>query len=115
MYGGGVVASSLCISVQVSGRGDCGVQRPVFLFCSIPVDPPDAVAQMDRAPSLQLATKAPSAPQWAHEIKLDGYCMAARIEGVRVKLLFWPRMDGEVSGDRSRVRQAQGEDGLSRW
>jgi ATP-dependent DNA ligase len=29
----------------------------------------------------KLATKAPSGPQWAHEIKLDGYRMAARIEG----------------------------------
>jgi bifunctional non-homologous end joining protein LigD len=29
----------------------------------------------------KLATKAPSGAQWAHEIKLDGYRMAARIEG----------------------------------
>jgi bifunctional non-homologous end joining protein LigD len=35
----------------------------------------------------KLATKAPSGAQWAHEIKLDGYRMAARIEDGRVKLL----------------------------
>ena len=31
-------------------------------------------------------TKAPSGAQWVHEIKLDGYRMAARIEDGRVKL-----------------------------
>ena len=35
----------------------------------------------------KLATKAPSGAQWVHEIKLDGYRMAARIEGGMVKLL----------------------------
>jgi bifunctional non-homologous end joining protein LigD len=35
----------------------------------------------------KLATKAPSGAQGAHEIKLDGYRMAARIEDGRVKLL----------------------------
>ena len=35
----------------------------------------------------KLATKAPSGAQWAREIKLDGYRMAARIEDGRVKLL----------------------------
>jgi bifunctional non-homologous end joining protein LigD len=34
----------------------------------------------------KLATKAPSGPQWVHEIKLDGYRMAARIEDGMVKL-----------------------------
>jgi bifunctional non-homologous end joining protein LigD len=28
----------------------------------------------------RLATKAPSGAQWVHEIKLDGYRMAARID-----------------------------------
>jgi bifunctional non-homologous end joining protein LigD len=41
----------------------------------------------------KLATKAPSGPQWAHEIKLDGYRMAARIEGGRVKLLTRSGLD----------------------
>jgi len=35
----------------------------------------------------KLATKAPSGAEWAHEIRLDGYRMAARIEDGRVKLL----------------------------
>jgi bifunctional non-homologous end joining protein LigD len=35
----------------------------------------------------KLSTKAPSGPQWIHEIKLDGYRMAARIEKGSVRLL----------------------------
>jgi hypothetical protein len=58
----------------------------MLLFCSILINPPDAVAQMDRATACKLATKAPSGAQWADEIKLGGYRMAARIEGGRVKL-----------------------------
>ena len=46
------------------------------------------------APQLcKLATKAPSGAQWVHEIKLDGYRMAARIEGGRVKLLTRSGLD----------------------
>jgi hypothetical protein len=41
----------------------------------------------------KLATKAPSGSQWAHEIKLDGYRMAARIEGGPVKLLTRSGLD----------------------
>jgi ATP-dependent DNA ligase len=39
------------------------------------------------------ARKAPSGPQWAHEIKLDGYRMAARIQNGRVKLLTRSGLD----------------------
>ena len=48
----------------------------------------------------KLATKAPSGPQWVHEIKFDGYRMAARIDQGKVKLLtrIRPRLDGEISG-----------------
>ena len=35
----------------------------------------------------KLATSAPSGPQWVHEIKFDGYRMAARIEKGKVNLL----------------------------
>jgi DNA ligase D-like protein (predicted ligase) len=35
----------------------------------------------------QLVEKPPSGPQWLHEIKLDGYRMAARIDNGRVQLL----------------------------
>jgi ATP-dependent DNA ligase len=41
----------------------------------------------------KLATKAPSGAQWAHEIKLDGYRMAARIENGWVKLLTRSGLD----------------------
>ena len=35
----------------------------------------------------QLVEKPPSGPQWVHEVKLDGYRMAARIDNGRVQLL----------------------------
>jgi bifunctional non-homologous end joining protein LigD len=41
----------------------------------------------------KLATKAPSGPQWIHEIKLDGYRMAARIANGRVQLLTRSGLD----------------------
>jgi bifunctional non-homologous end joining protein LigD len=41
----------------------------------------------------KLAAKAPSGAQWAHEIKLDGYRMAARIEDGRVNLLTRSGLD----------------------
>ena len=41
----------------------------------------------------KLATKAPSGAQWVHEIKLDAYRMAARIEDGRVKLLTRSGLD----------------------
>ena len=36
---------------------------------------------------------APSGPQWLHEIKLDGFRMAARIEAGRAKLLTRTGLD----------------------
>ena len=41
----------------------------------------------------KLATKAPSGPQWVHEIKFDGYRMAARIDRGKVKLLTRSGLD----------------------
>jgi ATP-dependent DNA ligase len=41
----------------------------------------------------QLVEKPPSGPQWVHEIKLDGYRMAARIDGGRVRLLTRTGLD----------------------
>jgi bifunctional non-homologous end joining protein LigD len=41
----------------------------------------------------KLATKAPTGPQWIHEIKFDGYRMAARIEKRQVKLLTRSGLD----------------------
>jgi bifunctional non-homologous end joining protein LigD len=41
----------------------------------------------------QPVEKPPSGPQWLHEIKLDGYRMAARIEDGRVQLLTRTGLD----------------------
>ena len=41
----------------------------------------------------QPVEKPPSGPQWVHEIKLDGYRMAARIDNGRVKLLTRTGLD----------------------
>jgi DNA ligase D-like protein (predicted ligase) len=41
----------------------------------------------------QLAEAAPSGPQWLHEIKLDGFRMAARIEPGRARLLTRTGLD----------------------
>jgi DNA ligase D-like protein (predicted ligase) len=46
------------------------------------------------APQLsQLVEKQPSGPQWVHEIKLDGYRMAARIDNGRAQLLTRTGLD----------------------
>jgi bifunctional non-homologous end joining protein LigD len=46
------------------------------------------------APQLsQLVEKPPSGPQWVHEIKLDGFRMAARIDNGRVQLLTRTGLD----------------------
>jgi ATP-dependent DNA ligase len=42
----------------------------------------------------QPAEKPPSGPQWLHEIKLDGFRMAARIDNGRVQLLTRIGLDG---------------------
>src|ERR1700722_18454766 len=39
--------------------------------------------------------KPPSGPQWVHEIKLDGYRMAARIDTGRVQLLTRTGLDAK--------------------
>jgi ATP-dependent DNA ligase len=41
----------------------------------------------------KLAAKAPTGPQWIHEIKFDGYRMAARIEKGHVNLLTRSGLD----------------------
>ena len=41
----------------------------------------------------RLAAKAPSGPQWIHEIKLDGYHMTARIADGAVQLLTRSGLD----------------------
>jgi ATP-dependent DNA ligase len=46
------------------------------------------------APQLtQLVTAAPSGEQWLHEIKLDGYRMAVRIDKRRARLLTRTGLD----------------------
>jgi ATP-dependent DNA ligase len=41
----------------------------------------------------QLVEKPPSGPQWLHEIKLDGFRMAARFDNGRVQLLTRTGLD----------------------
>jgi bifunctional non-homologous end joining protein LigD len=41
----------------------------------------------------QPVEKPPSGPQWVHEIKLDGFRMAARIDNGRVQLLTRTGLD----------------------
>jgi bifunctional non-homologous end joining protein LigD len=41
----------------------------------------------------KLATTAPSGPQWVHEIKFDGYRMAARLDNGHVRLLTRSGLD----------------------
>jgi ATP-dependent DNA ligase len=41
----------------------------------------------------QLSETAPSGPRWLHEIKLDGFRMAARIDGGQARLLTRTRLD----------------------
>jgi bifunctional non-homologous end joining protein LigD len=43
--------------------------------------------------TLPAGREAPSGPQWVHEIKLDGFRMAARIENGRVQLLTRTGLD----------------------
>jgi ATP-dependent DNA ligase len=52
----------------------------------------------------KLATKAPSGAQWAHEMQLDGYRMAVRIEDGMVKLLTDRASTGRRSIRRPRPR-----------
>ena len=55
----------------------------------------------------QSVEKPPSGPQWLHEIKLDGYRMAARIDNGRVQLLLGPASTGptniQAPSQRSRT------------
>src|SRR5580698_3959628 len=54
----------------------------------------------------------PSEPQWVHEIKLDGYRMAARVDHGRVQLLTRTGLDwsDKISTRHGCARQAQRED-----
>src|ERR1700722_9472950 len=60
-----------------SGQSHRGVPLPEFV-------PPQLSQPVE---------KPPSGPQWLHEIKLDGYRMAARIDNGRVQLLTRTGLD----------------------
>ena len=49
----------------------------------------------------KLATAAPTGREWVHEIKFDGYRMAARIE--KAPDAFRTRLDRQIPGDRGGV------------
>jgi ATP-dependent DNA ligase len=59
----------------------------------LPAKRPDAVAQVDRATALQACDESAVRPAMGHQIKLDGYHMAARIEDDCVKLLTRSGLD----------------------
>ena len=54
---------------------------------------PDSPSAFVRPQLSQPVEKPPSGPQWLHEIKLDGYRMAARIDNGRVQLLTRTGLD----------------------
>ena len=88
------------------------------------VAPADASSHIRRMPLprwvepqlAKLVEKAPTGPQWVHEIKFDGYRMAARIERGKVQLLTRSGLDWteKYPRDGCGVRQASGQDGLHR-
>jgi ATP-dependent DNA ligase len=71
-----VVKSSTSQAVK-SGRSHRGVPLPQFV-------PPQLSKPVE---------KPPSGPQWLHEIKLDGYRMAARVDNGRAQLLTRTGLD----------------------
>jgi ATP-dependent DNA ligase len=54
---------------------------------------PGAPSAVDTAPATQLVETAPSGSKWLHEIKLDGFRMAGRIERGQTKLLTRTGLD----------------------
>jgi ATP-dependent DNA ligase len=64
----------------------------------------------------KLATKAPIGAQWVHEIKLDGYWMAASVEGGRIRLLTRSGLDWTVKYTATEAASCalKGQDGLYR-
>src|SRR5271166_1069648 len=66
----------------------------------------------------QLVEKAPTGPQWLHEIKLDGFRMAARIERGQARLLTrtgldwtarYPGMSTALAAVRAKSAYLDGE------
>jgi bifunctional non-homologous end joining protein LigD len=55
----------------------------------------------------KLVEKAPSGPQWVHEIKFDGYRMAVRIERGKVQLLTRSGLDWTERYPATAVTLAQ--------
>jgi DNA ligase D-like protein (predicted ligase) len=72
-----VVKRSTAGAIKTSGRRDAALPLPGWI-------PPQLC---------QLVEKAPSGPQWLHEIKLDGFRMAARIDHGRAQLLTRTGLD----------------------
>src|ERR1700722_1565985 len=65
----------------------------------------------------QPVEKPPSGPQWLHEIKLDGYRMAARIDNGPCETAdpHWARLDEQISKRDCRPVEHECEDRLCRW
>ena len=89
------LAKRLASQAVKSGPSRRGVPLPRFVRpqLSRPVDNP------------------PSGPQWLHEIKLDGYRMAARIDDGRGQLLISnrARLDRQISERHRSARKSERE------
>ena len=57
------------------------------------VPPRHPPSEVHPSTAFSAGREAPSGPQWLHEIKLDGYRMAARIENGRAQLLTRTGLD----------------------
>ena len=63
-----------------------------------------------------LTNKAPAGDEWVHEIKLDGYRTAARLEAGKVRMLTRSgRLDGALPANRCGPGGPQDPRGLSGW
>jgi ATP-dependent DNA ligase len=80
--------------------------------------PPKPLPQWIPPQLTQLVETAPSGPQWLHEIKLDGFRMAARIERGRATLLTrtgldwtekYPGMQTPLAAVRAKTAYLDGE------
>ena len=85
------VPSRVCPETRPNSLGRLCVEGRCLALQSVPQRRPSF--PLDSAPLTQLSDAAPSGSQWIHEIKLDGFRMAARIEGGRAQLLTRTGLD----------------------
>ena len=71
------------------------LEHPIFALPHNRIHPysDDALATLGRTPTLEAGRKSATGPRWVHEIKFDGYRMAARIDSGKVQLLTRSGLD----------------------